>query len=304
MNSATIRAVARPSGSSGGRGRHEPELEALGRPAQRRPASPAGAGAGRPARPRATRWPPALPPPCPASRTTHGGPSVGQRVGSTGLLACLADGIRSGELEGQQRHDPFARDPLALVGGIRARAGRGHRRRSPRRPEPGSPSAAPRSTAGPGSGSRPPRRRAGRPGTWRASRSPCGPFDGDPTTQRGADGRREGIQSVAAQRQSREVALEVLGLAVELRPLVDEEPDDAPLERRSGPHGPRAGRSGRHRPRPAPIDAQRVTRARRGATTARDPRASPADAARIPDRRPRSRRSSPRSPVEPARRPG
>ena len=153
-----------------------------------------------------------------------------QRVGPAGLLACLADRVGAGELEGQQRHDPFARDPLALVGGIRAQEDQGtatgplvrrcgdvHPERDVRRP---------REVAGHrGGGIGPVRRHV--EGEAIAVRS----FDGDATTQCRADGGCEGIQAVSAQGQPSELALEVFGLPVQDGPLVDQEPDHAPFER-------------------------------------------------------------------------
>ena len=98
-------------------GRHESQFEALGRPAQGRPARPAGAGAGRHATASrvsmASRAPPALS----GEQDDPWRTFRGQRVGPAGLLARLADGIGAGQLERQQRHDPFARDALAFVGG-------------------------------------------------------------------------------------------------------------------------------------------------------------------------------------------
>ena len=82
-------------------------------------------------------------------------------------------------------------------------------------------------------------------GTWRARRSPCGPSMATAAPEDRPDGGRQRVEPVAAQREPGEVALEVLGLPVELRPLVDEEADDAALER------DRVRRSTRRTVRPA-----------------------------------------------------
>ena len=61
-------------------------------------------------------------------------------------------------------------------------------------------------------------------------RIPAAPLDDDGAAQERADRRGLHIEPASEQRESRELRLEVRGAFVELRPTVDEEADDAPLE--------------------------------------------------------------------------
>src|SRR6185503_10048666 len=61
-------------------------------------------------------------------------------------------------------------------------------------------------------------------------RIPAAPLDDDGAAQERADRRGLHIEPASEQRESRELRLEIRGAFVELRPTVDEEADDAPLE--------------------------------------------------------------------------
>ena len=220
--------MASPSGSSGGCRGHEPQLEALRRAAQgdeRRREQLTKGRAYALARFDLVRVGDVL-----AREQHHPRRTIGrQRIGTAGLLARLANGVGPGQLQRQERHDALTGDPLTLVRRIRSEQderaaatlliGRG------RDVHPQGDVGRPGEIA-----------RHGRGGIRSIGRDvqsqpvAMGPLDGDAATECRTDRRRQRIEPVAAQGEAGEVALQVLRLSVELRPLVDQEPDHAPFQ--------------------------------------------------------------------------
>ena len=103
------------------------------------------------------------------------------------------------------------------------------------------------------------RRRAGRPGEVArhgrgggghvgrrvdGDRVASAALDDDGPAEERADRRRLHVETATQQGEPGELRLEVGRTPIQLRPAVDEEPDDAPLERRPDRCAPAAGRSG------------------------------------------------------------